>query len=166
MLYPYKFTPALIERVWGGNALSRYGKPIPSGKRIGESWEISDRDDVQSVVANGPDKGKTLREQIHAHGAELLGTNCGKATRFPLLIKLLDARERLSLQVHPPSAVAAKLGGEPKTEIWYILEAAPDAHLIARLKRGMTRDQFIRDPTACVHRFPVRAGNTVFIPSG
>src|SRR6266478_5163623 len=123
MLYPYKFTPALIERVWGGNALARYGKPVPFGKRIGESWEISDRDDVQSVIANGPDKGKTLRQQIESHGAQLLGTNClpdvGRARppgapnpsdttsplpRFPLLIKLLDARERLSLQVHPPPA--------------------------------------------------------------
>ena len=74
MLYPYKFTPA-YERVWGGNALERYGKSVPPGKRIGESWEISDRDDVQSVVANGPDKGKTLRQQIEAHGAQLLGTN-------------------------------------------------------------------------------------------
>jgi len=61
MLYPYKFTPVLQERVWGGNALEHYGKPVPPGKRIGESWEISDRDDVQSAIANGPDKGKTLR---------------------------------------------------------------------------------------------------------
>src|SRR5258708_38076875 len=74
MLYPYKFTPALIERVWGGNALAHYGKPVPPGKRIGESWEISDRDDVQSVIANGPDKGKTLRQQIESHGTQLLGS--------------------------------------------------------------------------------------------
>jgi mannose-6-phosphate isomerase len=73
MLYPYKFTPLLQERVWGGNALEHYGKSVPPGKRIGESWEISDRDDVQSVIANGPDKGKTLRQQIEAHGAQLLG---------------------------------------------------------------------------------------------
>ena len=72
MLYPYKFTPAMVERVWGGNALARYGKPVPQGKRIGDSWEISDRDDVQSVIANGPDKGKTLRQQIEAHGAHLM----------------------------------------------------------------------------------------------
>src|ERR1035438_4932436 len=118
MLYPYKFTPALVERVWGGTALSRYGKPIPFGKRIGESWEISDRDDVQSVIANGPDKGKTLREQITAHGAQLLGANCGKATRFPLLVKLLDARERLSLQVHPPAGGAPHIKGETQNQKW------------------------------------------------
>jgi len=179
MLYPYKFTPALIERVWGGNALARYGKPIPSGKRIGESWEISDRDDVQSVIANGPDKGKTLREQIHAHGAELLGTNCGRATRFPLLVKLLDARERLSLQVHPPAAAAAKLKSEPKTEMWCVLEAEQDAHLIAGLRRGATGADFMRALEGFtnhdgeektiedhVYRFPVLPGDTFFVPSG
>src|ERR1039457_4325869 len=123
MLYPYKFTPALVERVWGGTALSRYGKPIPFGKRIGESWEISDRDDVQSVIANGPDKGKTLREQITAHGAQLLGTNCGKPSCFLLLTSFPDPRDRLSLRFPPPASVAAKLKGEPKTEMWCVLEA-------------------------------------------
>lgn len=179
MLYPYKFTPALVERVWGGNALTRYGKAVPFGKRIGESWEISDRDDVQSVVANGPDKGKTLREQIQTHGAQLLGTNCGKATRFPLLVKLLDARERLSLQVHPPASVAAKLKGEPKTEMWCLLEAEQDAHLIAGLRRGVTGADFMRvlegsakheDETKtledCIYRFPVLPGDAFFVPSG
>ena len=179
MLYPYKFTPALVERVWGGTALSRYGKSIPFGKRIGESWEISDRDDVQSVIANGPDKGKTLREQITAHGAQLLGTNCGKPTRFPLLIKLLDARERLSLQVHPPASVAAKLKGEPKTEMWCVLEAEQDAHLIAGFRRGVTGADFMRAMEGFknhdgqektiedyVYRFPVLTGDTFFVPSG
>ena len=73
MLYPYKFAPVLVERVWGGNALERYGKSVPTGKRIGESWEISDRDDIQSVIANGPDNGKTLRQQIETNGEKLLG---------------------------------------------------------------------------------------------
>ncbi len=179
MLYPYKFTPALVERVWGGDALARYGKSIPFGKRIGESWEISDRDDVQSVVANGPDKGKTLREQIHAHGAQLLGTNCGKATKFPLLVKLLDARERLSLQVHPTAAVAAKLKGEPKTEMWCVLNADQDAHLIAGFRRGTTGADFMRAMESSatnggetktledfIYRFPVLSGDTFFVPSG
>src|ERR1017187_1636518 len=129
MIYPYKFAPILVERVWGGHLLERYGKSVPPGKRIGESWEISDRDEAQSVIANGPDKGKTLHQQIEAHGAQLLGTNCPAAKRFPLLVKLLDARQRLSLQVHPPASLAAKLKGEPKTEMWYVLEADQDAHL-------------------------------------
>ena len=144
MLYPYKFTPNLIERVWGGNALEHYGKSVPPGKRIGESWDISDRDDVQSVISNGPDKGKTLRQQIEAHGAQVLGSNSAKAARFPLLIKLLDARERLSLQVHPSAALAAKFKGEPKTEMWYVLEADQDAYLIAGFRRGVNAADFMR----------------------
>jgi mannose-6-phosphate isomerase len=195
MLYPYKFTPVLLERVWGGNALEHYGKSVPPGKRVGESWEISDRDDVQSVVSNGPDKGKTLRLQIEAHGAELLGTNClGRArspgtpnpadtkpspnpqsTRFPLLVKLLDARERLSLQVHPPAAVAAKLKGDPKTEAWYVLEADQDAYLIAGFRRGVSAADFMRSLEGVknskpiidyVHRFQVLPGDAFFVPSG
>jgi len=185
MLYPYKFTPTLVERVWGGNALEHYGKPVPPGKRIGESWEISDRDDVQSVIANGPDKGKTLRQQIETHGAELLGSAVvgrvpsrgenANNVRFPLLIKLLDARERLSLQVHPPPAVAAKLKGEPKTEMWYVLEADQDAHLIAGLRRGVNAADFMRSlegaadsgsPIDYVHRFQVLPGDVFFVPSG
>ena len=192
MLYPYKFTPVLVERVWGGNALEHYGKSVPPGKRIGESWEISDRDDVQSIITNGPDKGKTLRQQIEAHGAQLLGTNCSgtgvspvsakdttgrpaPSTRFPLLVKLLDARERLSLQVHPPAQIAAKLKGEPKTEMWYVLEADQDAHLIAGFRRGVSAADFMRSLEStkdsipipdCVCRFPALAGDTFFVPSG
>ena len=172
MLYPYKFKPILVERIWGGTALARYGKAIPAGKHIGETWEISDRADAQSVVANGSAAGQTLRQLIQQHGANLLGTNC-RGDRFPLLIKLLDARERLSLQVHPPAALAALLGGEPKTEMWYVLDAAPDATLIAGLQRGVTRRQFedalqqggaaVR---ACFHELPVRAGDALFVPSG
>jgi mannose-6-phosphate isomerase len=166
MLYPLKFKPLLVERVWGGNALARYGKSVSPGQRIGESWEISDRDDAQSVVANGNFAGQTLRQLIKTLGSQLLGRNCGDAKRFPLLIKMLDARERLSLQVHPPAAIAPRLGGEPKTEMWYILDATPDAHLIAGLKRSATREQFERQPAAYAHRFPVQTGDAIFIPSG
>ncbi|MEI8064289.1 MAG: type I phosphomannose isomerase catalytic subunit [Verrucomicrobiota bacterium] len=172
MLYPYKFKSILVERLWGGAALARYGKAIPAGKRIGESWEISDRADAQSIVANGPDACQSLQQLIQQHGALLLGTNC-RSNRFPLLIKLLDARDRLSLQVHPPATVAAQLGGEPKTEMWYILDATPDATLIAGLRRGVTRQQFeaaIKQGgpafQACFHQFPVYAGDAMFVPSG
>ena len=175
MLYPYKFQPILIERLWGGTALARYGKAIPPGKRIGESWEISDRTDAQSVVANGPAAGQTLRQLIENLGADVIIGRARPpgAPRFPLLIKLLDARERLSLQVHPPAALAALLGGEPKTEMWYILDAAPDSVLIAGLRRGVTRQQFeaaIRQGGAafkkCFHQFPVQVGEALFVPSG
>ena len=183
MLYPYKFKPILVERIWGGTALAQYGKVIPPGRRIGESWEISDRPDAQSVVANGPAAGQTLRQLIQTLGYDaVVGRVTARGTaasatentrRFPLLIKLLDARERLSLQVHPPATLAALLGGEPKTEMWYILDAAADARLIAGLRHGVTRRQFedaIRQGGAafqkCFHQFPVHVGEALFVPSG
>jgi mannose-6-phosphate isomerase len=188
MLYPYKFAPIPVERVWGGNRLARFGKPVPPAKRIGESWEISDRDDAQSVVANGPDKGRTLRELIETMGYEAIvgaplrarpareSRSQGRSDnthRFPLLVKLLDARQRLSLQVHPPPAVARKLKAEPKTEMWYALEADPGAHLIAGLRQGISGADFIRALEAaqskiedCVYRFPVTKGDVFFVPAG
>jgi mannose-6-phosphate isomerase len=169
----YKFEPILVERVWGGQALARFGKRVPANKYIGETWEISDRDDAQSIVAGGPEKGKTLRQLIEEHGEKLLGTNCGKPKRFPLLIKLLDARERLSLQVHPPASVAARLKGEPKTEMWYMLDATSDAALIAGLRHGTTAANFIRALESpqpkleeFLYRFPVVPGDAFFVPSG
>ena len=164
-LYPLRFRPLLMERVWGGQTLARYGKPVPTGKRIGESWEISDRDDAQSIVTNGPLAGQSLRQLITRFGPALLGTN-NPTPHFPLLVKLLDARERLSLQVHPPAAVAGDLGGEPKTEMWYIMDADPGAFLIAGLKRGVTKASFQTNLAGSFHQFPVKAGDALFVPSG
>src|SRR5512138_3332463 len=151
MLYPFLFQPILKERVWGGRRLETlYGKPLRPGAVIGESWEISDRPGDISVVINGPLAGKDLHWLGTNHRAELLGPAKDYAERFPLLIKLLDAQEKLSLQVHPPAARAAQLGGEPKTEMWYIAEAAPGAELYVGLKRGVTREEFerkVRDGT-------------------
>jgi len=105
------------------------------------------------------------------HSAELLGRPGSANERFPLLVKILDARDRLSLQVHPPAAKAAELGGEPKTEMWYIADAAPGAALYAGLKRGVTRADFERKLQAgavaeCFHRLGVHAGDAMFLPSG
>jgi len=105
------------------------------------------------------------------HAAGLLGPIKPQNGRFPLLIKILDAQERLSLQVHPPAQKASELGGEPKTEMWYIADAAPGAELFAGLKRGVTRTDFerkIQDGTVadCFHRLTVRAGDAMFLPSG
>src|SRR5882672_7034086 len=102
MLYPLSFHPILKERVWGGRNLERlYGKSLPPGVPIGESWEMTDRPEGVSVIANGPLAGKDLRWLMEHHGAELLGSAPRPGDRFPLLIKILDAREKLSLQVHP-----------------------------------------------------------------
>jgi mannose-6-phosphate isomerase len=172
MLYPLKFQPWPVERIWGGDRLARYGKPLPPDKPIGETWEISDRDREQSVVVNGPHAGQTLRQLLSEWGRQILGRRV-TGPRFPLLIKMLDARERLSLQVHPPARIATRLGGEPKTEMWYVLEADPGAALMAGLKRGVTRPQFEEAIArggaafhACFHQFPVQAGDSLFVPSG
>jgi mannose-6-phosphate isomerase len=173
MLYPLVFEPIFKDRVWGGRELERlYAKPIPAGKPVGESWEISDRPGDVSVIANGPLAGKNLRWLMEQHAAEVLGGAKPAAEgRFPLLCKILDAREKLSLQVHPPASKAAELEGEPKTEMWFIADAAPDASLYVGLKNGVTRAEFeqkIADATVadCFHRIPVRAGDAMFLPSG
>jgi mannose-6-phosphate isomerase len=173
MLYPFVFQPIFKDRIWGGRELERlYAKKIPAGKPIGESWEISDRPGDVSVIANGPLAGKDLRWLMENHAAEILGEAKPAAEgRFPLLCKILDAREKLSLQVHPPASKAAELHGEPKTEMWFITDAAPDASLYVGLKNGVTRAEFekkISDGSVadCFHKIPVRAGDTMFLPSG
>jgi mannose-6-phosphate isomerase len=112
-----------------------------------------------------------LHRLVEQEPDALLGSAAMKNGRFPLLIKLLDAREKLSLQVHPPAAEAAKLGGEPKTEMWYIAQAEPGAELFVGLRRGVTRTEFeerLKSGTVseCFHRIPVRAGDAMFLPSG
>jgi mannose-6-phosphate isomerase len=144
---------------------------LPAGGPIGESWEIVDRPEAQSVIAAGPARGLTLRAAILKHGAAVMGPAWPVTQPFPILVKWLDCRERLSLQVHPPAAVAVELRGEPKTENWYIAHTAPDAHLIVGLKRGVTREQFeraIADNTVeqCVHHFKVASGDSILVHSG
>jgi mannose-6-phosphate isomerase len=172
MLYPFTFRPIFKDRIWGGRELERlYAKKIPAGQ-IGEAWEISDRPGDASVIANGALAGKDLRWLMEHHEAEILGGAKPAADgRFPLLCKILDAREKLSLQVHPPASKAAELKGEPKTEMWFIADAAPDASLYVGLKHGVTRAEFekkISDGSVadCFHRIPVKAGDTMFLPSG
>lgn len=168
---PLFFEPIFMERIWGGRRLETlFAKRLPSGVRIGESWEIVDRPEAQSIVRDGPWRGRTLHELWCSHRREVFGA-IADAPRFPLLIKLLDARETLSLQVHPPAEIAAELGGEPKTEFWYIAEAAPGAELYAGLKRGSSRAQFdtaLRAGAIAdnLHRVPVRAGDAMFVPGG
>jgi mannose-6-phosphate isomerase len=173
MLYSLTFQPIFKERIWGGRELERlYAKKIPAGISIGESWEISDRPGDASVIANGPLAGKNLRWLMENHTRELLGdAKPASENRFPLLIKILDAREKLSLQVHPPARKATELQGEPKTEMWFIADAAPGAELFVGLKRGVTRAEFEKkisngSVAECFHRVPVRAGDTMFLPSG
>ena len=170
-LTPLTFEPVFMERVWGGRRLeSGFGKKLPPQKPIGESWEIADRPEAQSIVRNGTLRGKPLHELWTQHRAEIFG-DVPDAPRFPLLLKLLDAREKLSLQVHPPKEVASRFGGEPKTEFWYIAAADPGAELYLGFREAITREQFekaLHDGTAAdhVHKIRVRAGDAAFLPAG
>jgi mannose-6-phosphate isomerase len=166
------FEPIYQERVWGGRVLeSAFGRTLPAQRPIGESWEIVDRPEAQSAVRSGSLKGVTLRELIEKHGAEVMGPRWPATRAFPILVKWLDCRERLSLQVHPPAAIASELQGEPKTENWYIAHSTADAHLLVGLRRGVTREQFeraIADNTLekCIHHFRVAAGDSILVHSG
>jgi mannose-6-phosphate isomerase len=172
MLYPLVFHPILKERIWGGKKLAElYGRRISAGASIGESWEVSDRPGDVSIVRNGEFAGRDLQWLLQHHGAELMGDTPLQEGRFPLLIKLLDAREKLSLQVHPPAARAAELRGQPKTEMWFIADAEPGAELYVGLRKGVSQREFEErvtsgDVSACFHRIPVKAGDTMFLPSG
>jgi len=160
-----------MERIWGGRKLAEFfGKNLPANKRIGESWEIVDRPEAQSFVGRGPLKGKSLHELWIEDRSSIFG-DVPDAPRFPLLIKLLDAHEKLSLQVHPPKQFAGKLGGEPKTEFWYVAAADPGAELLLGLREPIKRDQFekaLREGTAAdhVHKISVKPGDAAFIPAG
>lgn len=172
MLYPLTFQPIFKERVWGGRNLERlYQKALPPNSPIGESWEITDRPEGVSVIGNGPLAGKTLRWLMEHHRRDVLGSAAEVTGPFPLLVKILDAKETLSVQVHPPAGIAAQFGGEPKTEMWYVVDATTEAALYVGLKHGVTRQDFerrIQDGTVaeCLHRVPVRAGDAMFLPSG
>jgi mannose-6-phosphate isomerase len=172
MVYPFVFQPLFMERIWGGRHLERlYGKALPASQKIGESWEISDRPEAQSIIQNGPLAGTTLHQALHLHETAIMGDARLLKGRFPLLVKILDAREKLSLQVHPPSEKAAALDGEPKTEMWYVTHAEPGGELYVGLRKDTTRDEFetrIREGTVaeCFHRIEMQEGDAMFLPSG
>ena len=168
---PLVFQPIFLERIWGGRRLeSLYGKRLPPAIRVGESWEIVDRPEAQSVVHHGPFRGLTLHALWQKHREQIFGS-VPEGKRFPILAKLLDAQDNLSLQVHPPPAIARELGGESKSEFWYILDAAPKAEIFAGLEKGSTRGAFVQalkkgDVLKYAHRIPVETGNAIFLPSG
>ena len=167
-----EFIPLYMERVWGGRTLeSKLDRTLPAGKKIGESWEIVDRTDYQSVVADGPLAGLTLRELLLNSTSELLGPGGDPQKPFPILVKWLDCRERLSLQVHPPKDIAPDLNGEPKTENWYIADADADASITVGLQQGVTREEFENALAenrieGCLKLLPTTSGNSILIKSG
>ncbi len=174
-LYPLKFEPIFRPMPWGGTRLRgmlrRPADPAPTG----EAWVLSDVDGALSAVTNGPLAGATLRDVLAAHGAELFGPAAPADGRFPLLLKLLDARTELSVQVHPDDAQAVALKGpghRGKTEAWVILDADPTASWIyAGFEAGVTAADFraalaAKTVPAALHRFTPAPGDCVFLPAG
>ncbi|MDA7880800.1 class I mannose-6-phosphate isomerase [Akkermansiaceae bacterium] len=168
---PITFAPLYMTRVWGGRSLERvYHRQLPDGQPYGESWEMSDREEEQSIVNHGPFAGKSLHDLWTNHREELFGPGL-TGERFPLLIKILDARDDLSIQVHPPVELAAELGGEAKTEMWYIADCDPGAKLYVGFKEGVNKEDFeasLHDGSVAdkVHAIQPQKDQSIFIPSG
>ena len=167
-----RFQPIYQDRVWGGRGLeTSLGRELPREGPIGESWEVVDRPEAQSVLSGGSLHGVSIRAALAEHGASIMGPSWPVDRPFPILIKWLDCRERLSLQVHPPADIAPAMGGEPKTENWFIVDTTEDANLIVGLKAGTTRADFAaalveNNLDDCVHRFPVQPGDSILVHSG
>jgi mannose-6-phosphate isomerase len=187
MLYPLIFQPRFVEKIWGGRKIeSVLGKPLPSGKQIGESWEIYDFPPgvvensagwVSSPIANGPLAGKTLHEAIAEFGRELMGDVAlagrqGGQGQFPALIKYLDAREDLSVQVHPDEKYAsAHPDAHLKTEAWYVVQHDPNARLLKGVAAGTQAPHFRKALEAgtveqLLTAIPAKVGQCHYLPSG
>ena len=142
LMYPLRFEPIYQYRVWGGRRLAKLLKsPLPRDGPVGEAWLLSDRDDHASKVAAGPLEGSSLAELLARFPDELMGKLAGRFRRFPLLLKFLDAQEKLSVQVHPTDRQKQYLpaGETGKTEAWVVIESGPESQIYAGLKPGTTR---------------------------
>lgn len=175
MLYPLKFKPLYKERIWGGQRLaSAMGKKVPEGVKIGESWEISGVEGDVSVVANGCLKGNDLQELIEVYMGDLVGEKIYDryGLEFPVLIKLIDAEDVLSIQVHPDDRLAEERHHSyGKTEMWYMIAAEPGASLYVGFNRQVTRQEYLDAVAAgtlpsLLNKVEVKAGDAYFIPAG
>lgn len=176
LVYPLQCEPIYQVRVWGGTWFARHwGRILPDNQSYGESWELSCRKDAMSRVMNGKWSGHTLHELFTQYPVELLGKRCTESwiTTFPLLIKFLDATDKLSIQVHPDDrwALQKKTGESGKNEMWYVLDAEPSAKLLVGLVDGVTRTSLTNalvngEILSLIHEFPVRKGDAIYIPAG
>lgn len=171
-MYPIKLKPAFKDYLWGGTRLrDDFGKDCDFDK-IAESWELSCHKDGNSVVADGEFAGLTLAQYIEKEGKSVLGTNCEKFENFPILIKLIDAKDNLSVQVHPNNEYAQRVEGEyGKTEMWYVVDCEPGASLYFGVNRALTKEEFkkrIEDNTLTdvLYKADVKKGDVFFIQSG
>ena len=173
-LYPLLFKPIYMERMWGGTKMSALpGREVPeSDLPIGESWELVDREGEESVVTNGPLAGATIRQLIEYYGKGLVGSSFDGG-KFPLLVKIIDAEKRLSLQVHPDQQACKRIGegAEPKTEMWYIIKADPGAKIMAGISPSATKRLVVENMSSpsvedYLQVFPSIPGDAYFITSG
>jgi mannose-6-phosphate isomerase len=165
------FEPLYMERIWGGRKLqTHFNRALPGKNQIGESWELVDREDAQSIVSEPEFRGASLHEIWNHYRHEIFGEGYDSA-RFPILIKILDASETLSLQVHPGRPGTISVLAEPKTEFWYFVDAEEDAGLYVGLKHGVLRSDFesaleTGEVLELLHRIPSYSDGYIFIPGG
>ncbi len=174
-MYPIKFTPIVKDKIWGGKRLEKkFGKESGKLPNIGESWELSGVPGDVSVISNGYLAGKTLNEVIAQFKEQLVGKRvyAKSGDNFPLLFKLIDANDDLSIQVHPNDEVAGKRHNSlGKTEMWYVLDAEKDAYLIIGFKKNTTKKEYLTalekgEVESLLQKVPVQAGDVFFIPAG
>ncbi|WP_028911346.1 type I phosphomannose isomerase catalytic subunit [Prevotella sp. MA2016] len=170
----YKFEPLLKQTLWGGDKIIPFKHLNDKLENVGESWEISGVKDNETIVSEGPQKGKSLNELVREQKGKLVGeANYERfGDEFPLLIKFIDARQDLSIQVHPTDEIAHRQGkSRGKTEMWYALESAPGAQLYNGLKKQITPDEYKQmvendTITDALARYEVNEGDVFFIPAG
>lgn len=174
-MYPLKFNPILKSMIWGGEKMRQYKAIDTDQKNIGESWELSGVPGNESVVSNGEFAGRTISELIKEYGPALLGRKVHETygENFPLLIKFIDARDDLSIQVHPDDAMAQSVHGQPfgKTEMWYVVSADKDAHLMSGLSAEITPEEYVsrvenNTITDVLSDYKVQSGDVFFLPAG
>ena len=171
-LYPLKLQGVTKSPIWGGERLLKDWNKASSADTVGESWELTVREQDTCKVVNGELAGSSLKDVIAAHRDAVLGESSEPNGAFPLLIKLIDACDRLSVQVHPDDAYAARVENDRgKTEMWYIVEADAGAEIICGLVEGASAEDYARavragDSESLLRRQPVHAGETYFIPAG
>ena len=174
MLYPLKFEPILKDKIWGGTKLQRLFNKKSSSRLLGESWELSDYDGEESVIANGFLAGNTLSEVIEVYMGELIGDRVFDkfGLSFPLLFKLIDANDDLSIQVHPDDEVAAQRHNSfGKTEMWYVVDADPGAQLIIGFPKDSSKEEYLKaleegETESILQKVDVSKGDVFFIPAG
>jgi mannose-6-phosphate isomerase len=172
LYYPLKLLPSLKEYLWGGTKLKEEYNKETTLSKVAESWELSCHKDGQSIILNGSEKGSTFSNYIKKYGKSVLGTRSERFSYFPLLIKLIDAKEDLSVQVHPDNEYAMRVEGEyGKTEMWYIVDCDPGASLLYGFNQSISKNEFenrIKNNTLLevCNRVPVHKGDVFFIEAG